>query len=115
MASTTTVQTTPSPRSTPVEAIKDHHPKIGCRIDTGHFLRSNEDPVRAVEVFDNRTFDVHFKDVKDAKTFTVLGDGDLRLVDLLKALTKRDYPYGLALEYEEKPKAPTPISGPAWP
>jgi sugar phosphate isomerase/epimerase len=88
------------------EAIKDHHPKIGCCIDTGHFLRSSEDPVRAVEVFDKRIYGVHLKDVKDAKTFTVLGDGDLRLVELLKALAKRNYPYGLALEYEEKPKAP---------
>ena len=35
-------------------AIKDHHPKIGCCIDTGHFLRSREDPVRAAEVFGKR-------------------------------------------------------------
>ena len=34
------------------EAIKDHHPKIGCCIDTGHFLRSEEDPLRAAEVFE---------------------------------------------------------------
>ncbi len=35
------------------KAIKDHHPKIGCCVDTGHFLRSREDPVHAVEVFGN--------------------------------------------------------------
>ena len=49
------------------EAIKDHNPKIGCCIDTGHFLRSREDPVRAVEVFGHRIFGVHLKDVKDAR------------------------------------------------
>ena len=87
-------------------AIKDHHPKIGACIDTGHFLRSNEDPVRAVEVFDNRIYGVHLKDVKDAKTFTVLGEGDLKTADLLKALAKRKYSYCLALEYEENPKSP---------
>ena len=70
-------------------AIKDHSPKIGCCIDTGHFLRANEDPVRAMEVFDNRIYGVHLKDVKDARTFTILGQGDLRLVDLLKGLAKR--------------------------
>ena len=86
--------------------IKDHNPKIGCCVDTGHFLRSREDPVRAVEVFGKRTFGVHLKDVKDAKTFTELGKGDLRTADLLKALAKLRYDYCLALEYEEHPENP---------
>jgi len=87
-------------------AIKNHHPKIGCCIDTGHFLRSKEDPVRAVEVFGKRTFGVHLKDVKDAQTFTILGKGDLRTVDLLKALAAIKYPYCVAIEYEENPQNP---------
>ncbi len=87
-------------------AIKDHSPKIGCCVDTGHFLRSKEDPVRAVEVFDRRVYGVHLKDVKDATTFTILGQGDLRLSDLLKALAKRKYSYTLALEYEESEAMP---------
>jgi sugar phosphate isomerase/epimerase len=88
------------------KAIKDHHPKIGCCVDTGHFLRSREDPVRAVEVFGKRVFGVHLKDVKDANTFTVLGGGDLRTVDLLKVLLRNKYEYCLAIEYEEKPEDP---------
>ncbi|MFI5458414.1 MAG: sugar phosphate isomerase/epimerase family protein [Isosphaerales bacterium] len=88
------------------KAIKDHHPKVGCCIDTGHFLRSKEDPVHAVEAFGNRVFGVHLKDVKDAKTFTILGQGDLRTVDLLKALARNKYRYCLAIEYEEKPEDP---------
>jgi inosose dehydratase len=87
-------------------AIKDHSPRIGCCIDTGHFLRSREDPVRAVEAFGPRIYGVHLKDVKDATTFTILGDGDLRTVDLLRALAKLNYRYGLDLEYEENPKDP---------
>jgi sugar phosphate isomerase/epimerase len=87
-------------------AIKDHSPRIGCCVDTGHFLRSREDPVRAVEVFGKRVYGVHLKDVKDARTFTLLGDGDLRIVDLLKALDRLDYLSGLNLEYEENPKDP---------
>jgi len=88
------------------QAIKDHHPKIGCCIDTGHFLRSREDPVHAVEVFGQRIYGVHLKDVKDARTFTILGQGDLRTVDLLKALARNNYRYCLAIEYEEKPENP---------
>jgi inosose dehydratase len=88
------------------QAIKDHHPKIGCCIDTGHFLRSREDPVQAVEVFGKRIYGVHLKDVKDAKDFTILGQGDLRTVDLLKALAALKYDYCLAIEYEENPENP---------
>ncbi len=87
-------------------AIKDHNPRIGCCVDTGHFLRSREDPVRAVEVFGPRVYGVHLKDVKDATKFTILGEGDLRTSDLLKALARLNYRYGLNLEYEENPKAP---------
>jgi sugar phosphate isomerase/epimerase len=87
-------------------AIKDHHPKIGCCIDTGHFLRSREDPVHAVEAFGRRVYGVHLKDVKDAKVFTVLGRGDLRTVDLLKLLARNNYDYCLAIEYEENPENP---------
>lgn len=87
-------------------AIKDHNPKIGCCIDTGHFLRSKEDPVRAVEVFDKRIYGVHLKDVKDATRFTILGQGDLRTAELLKALAQRKYNYCLALEYEENEAMP---------
>ena len=87
-------------------AIKDHSPKIGCCIDTGHFLRSKEDPVRAVEVFDRRIYGVHLKDVKDATEFKILGEGDLRTAELLKQLAKRKYNYVLALEYEESEAMP---------
>ncbi len=88
------------------KAIKDHHPKIGCCVDTGHFLRSREDPVHAVEAFGKRVYGVHLKDVKDARTFTILGKGDLRTVDLLKALARNNYEYCLAIEYEENPENP---------
>jgi sugar phosphate isomerase/epimerase len=88
------------------KAIKDHSPKIGCCIDTGHFLRAKEDPVRAVEVFANRIYGVHLKDVKDATKFTILGQGDLRTAELLKALAAQKYDYCLALEYEENEADP---------
>jgi inosose dehydratase len=88
------------------KAIEGHHAKIGCCIDTGHFLRSKEDPVQAVEAFGKRVYGVHLKDVKDAKTFTVLGQGDLRTVELLKSLARNQYSYCLAIEYEEKPENP---------
>ena len=87
-------------------AIKPHSDKIGICLDTGHLLRSREDPVRAVEVFGKRIYGVHLKDVKDAKTFTILGEGDLKLTNLLEKLAALKYSYCLALEYEENEKDP---------
>jgi sugar phosphate isomerase/epimerase len=87
-------------------AIKDLNPKIGICIDAGHLLRAGDDPVRAVEVFSNRTYGVHLKDVKNRETYTKLGEGDLRLGAFLQALKKINYKYCLALEYEENPANP---------
>ena len=90
--------------------VKDRHPKIGACVDTGHYLRSDEDPVEVIEKLGKRVFGVHLKDVKNlpggGKKFTILGEGDLRLADCLKALKKLDYKYSLSLEYEESEKNP---------
>ena len=88
------------------EAIKNHHPLIGCCIDTGHFLRSKEDPVEAARVFKGRIHGVHLKDVKNATEFTILGQGDLKVADILKELAAQKYSEVLALEYEEHPENP---------
>lgn len=88
------------------DAIKDHHRRIGCCIDTGHFLRSKEDPVEAAKTFEGRIYGVHLKDVKDAETFVVLGQGDLDTRALLAELARQKYDHCLALEYEENPDDP---------
>ena len=87
-------------------AIKPHSDKIGVCVDTGHLLRSNEDPVRAVEVFGKRIYGVHLKDVKDTKHFTILGEGDLKLKEFLQKLADLKYKHCLALEYEENEANP---------
>lgn len=94
------------PIDTIVQAVKDHHPKIGCCLDCGHLLHSKEDPVAAVETLGPRIYGIHLKDVKDATKFSILGEGDLKTAALMKALAARKYDYIMALEYEENPKAP---------
>jgi inosose dehydratase len=88
------------------KAIKGHSDWIGLCNDTGHLLRSNQDPIEAIHRFPKRTYGVHLKDVKDAKTFTILGEGDLKLAEFVQALAKIKYPYCVALEYEENPEHP---------
>jgi len=91
-----------------VKWTKDRHPRIGACVDTGHYLRSKENPVEALERLKDRVFGVHLKDVKDAKTFKILGEGDLDVLGCLKVLQKIKYKYCLALEYEENPQNPVP-------
>ena len=90
--------------------VKDRHPKIGACVDTGHYLRSDENPVEVIEKLGKRVFGVHLKDVKNLpggeKKFTILGEGDLNVVGCLKALKKLDYKNSLSLEYEENPENP---------
>lgn len=112
--------------------VKDRHPKIGACVDTGHYLRSDENIVEVIEKFGSRVFGVHFKDVrtikddaekekllkeltpgraaelkKEGKIFTILGEGELDVVGCLKALKKLNYQYGVSLEYEEHPENPS--------
>jgi len=89
-----------------VDACKQRHRRIGACVDTGHFLRSKEDPVRAIELLGPRVFGCHLKDVKDATRFAILGKGDLDIRGTLRALKKLEYREVLALEYEENPQDP---------
>ncbi len=92
------------------KAIEGHHKLIGTCVDTGHFIRSNEDPVKAVRTFGERTHGVHLKDVKTldggGKKFCITGLGDLDTVALFRELKKLKFANCLSLEYEENPQDP---------
>ena len=95
------------------QMVKDRHPLIGACVDTGHFLRSDEDPVAAIRRLGKRVFGVHLKDVKTVtvggkkrKQFKIVGEGDLDVAGCLKELRRLKYKRCVALEYEENPKNP---------
>lgn len=94
---------------------KDRHPLIGACVDTGHYLRSDEDPVSVVQQLGKRVFGVHLKDVRtlygndgkgNKKQFTILGEGDLNVIGLLRELRRIGYDKNLSIEYEENPQNP---------
>ncbi|MBM3457238.1 MAG: sugar phosphate isomerase/epimerase [Armatimonadetes bacterium] len=89
-----------------VDAVKGRHERIGVCVDTGHFLRSSENPVKVIETLGTRVLGVHLKDVKDARVFTIVGKGDLDVVGTLRALKALSYRHLVALEYEENPRNP---------
>ena len=106
-------------------------PLLGACVDTGHYLRSDEDPVEVIHKLGKRVFGVHLKDVRtiqsdderaklmkelpknranqlkrEGKIFTILGEGELNVVGVLRALREIDYDRNLSLEYEENPQNP---------
>ncbi|HEY2881809.1 MAG TPA: sugar phosphate isomerase/epimerase, partial [Pirellulales bacterium] len=92
-------------------AIKDHHKNIGACADLGHFIRSAEDPVKAINLLEGRLYGIHLKDFVEQTPKAkgcILGQGQLDLEGVFKALAKVKFPADgfLSLEYEEKPNDP---------
>lgn len=93
------------------KAVKGRHKWIGACVDCGHFLRSGEDPVKAVRELGPRVFGAHIKDDVElglGSKNVVIGKGKLDVVGLFKALRDIKFPAdgSLALEYEANPKNP---------
>ncbi len=96
------------------KAVKDRHANIGACIDTGHFIRSAEDPVKAVHELRGRVFALHVKDEAEQRADShnvVIGTGHLDLVGLFKGLRETDFPAdgAISLEYEAKPENPIEV------
>jgi inosose dehydratase len=94
-----------------VSAVKDHDPRIGACVDTGHFIRSKEDPIDALNRLGNRVFALHIKDEEkqEKKSHNVIiGKGFLDLVALFRTLHKIEFPEdgSVSLEYEANPENP---------
>lgn len=97
--------------SSVVDAVKDHHPLIGSCVDTGHFIRSQEDPVEAILKLNKRVFALHIKDeakMEKVSHNTIIGEGHLDVVGVFKALKKVKFPAdgSISLEYEANPQNP---------
>jgi sugar phosphate isomerase/epimerase len=93
------------------KAVKGRHKNLGACVDTGHFIRSGEDPVKCVYELGDRVFGIHVKDEPKAGPAShnvVIGKGLLDVVGLFKAIKDVKFPaYGsLSLEYEANPKNP---------
>lgn len=94
-----------------VDAVKDHDPRIGACVDTGHFIRSKEDPIEAVERLGKRVFGLHIKDEEkqEKKSHNVIiGKGFLDVTKLFATLKEVGFPAdgSISLEYEANPDNP---------
>ena len=92
-------------------AIQGRHKNIGACADLGHYIRSAEDPIKAIRMFEGRLFGVHLKDFADQTAKAkgvILGKGHLDVEEVFLALRKVNFPPdgSLSLEYEENPDNP---------
>lgn len=84
-------------------------PRLGACVDTGHFLRSDENPVEVIERLGERVLALHLKDFVDVDTEAIPGEGHLdipAMLDALDAETSLTQP--LVIEYEADAENPTP-------
>jgi sugar phosphate isomerase/epimerase len=95
-----------------LNAVKDHDKRIGACVDTGHYIRSGENPVEVIEKLGDRVFAAHLKDDTHkgdkGSHNVVIGEANLDVVGVFRALKKIKFPAdgSLSLEYEANPANP---------
>lgn len=95
-----------------VKAVEGRHKWIGACVDTGHYIRSAEDPAAAVKRLGARVFAVHVKDDTHkgdkGSHNVVIGKANLDVLGLFQALKNIKFPAdgSLSLEYEANPDNP---------
>jgi sugar phosphate isomerase/epimerase len=99
-----------------MKAVKDHSPRIGTCLDTGHLIRAAQleiklDPVEQIKIMGARNFGLHLKDHDNKKKVDVpYGDpaGVLDVAGVLKALKEVKFNGYISLEYEANANNPSP-------
>ena len=89
-------------------AVEGRHPYIGACVDTGHVIRSQEEPHEVVEALGERVHSLHLKDWEYGEGETIVGEGDMDLSALANALRAVAFDGPIALEYELQPDNPSP-------
>jgi sugar phosphate isomerase/epimerase len=99
-----------------MDAVRNRHRLIGSCLDTGHLIRSAQDPfnrkldpAQQVRAMGARNFGLHLKDHDNKRrTDVVFGRGVLNVPDVLRALREVKFQGYIAIEYEANPNNPTP-------
>ena len=85
--------------------------RLGLCVDVGHTMRTGTDPVDAILQCRDRVYDLHVKDLTDARradSQVAVGRGVLDVPRLVRALLEIGYAGQVGLEYEIDPDDPLP-------
>jgi sugar phosphate isomerase/epimerase len=100
----------PSPYDV-LKHVQGMDPRMGLCIDIGHTVRTGTDVVKAIGDAGPRLLDMHVKDLRDLKakeSQCIVGEGELPIADIFRALDAIHYPGFVNLEYEIDADDPLP-------
>ena len=97
-----------------LDAVEGHSRLIGACIDTGHSIRSGEDPVDVARQLGDRVLSLHLKDWMLGGKEEIIGEGDLDLPAFAAALRDIGFDGPVVMEYEESPDNPVPDMAEGW-
>jgi sugar phosphate isomerase/epimerase len=83
-------------------------PRIGITVDTGHFHSAEVDTIAFIKEFGSKVLNIHLKD-HVGKQSVPIGEGEIDLKGIVKALDGIGYEGALAIEIE--PKDPEKLPG----
>lgn len=94
-----------------VEAVSPWDKRIGYCLDTGHAMRSGEEPVEAVRLLGNRLHGMHLREHVAVRREpqppeSIVGEGALDLEALCRAMRAADFSGPLSLEVYYNPQQP---------
>jgi len=89
-------------------AVDGRHALIGACYDTGHAIRSGEKPDEGIRALGPRLIALHLKDWVAGGEEQVIGEGDMDLDAVARALKAVGFSGPIMFEYEESPDDPVP-------
>ncbi len=97
-----------------LKAVEGRSPLIGACVDTGHAIRSGEKPHEVIRALGSRVICLHLKDWVHGGEEKILGEGDMDLLEVAKALKAIGFNGPMVMEYEESPENPVPDMKKGW-
>ena len=91
-----------------LDAVKNSGPMIGACVDTGHVIRTGEKPHEVIAALGARVHSLHLKDWKHGGAEQLIGEGDMDIVAVAKALKAIKFAGPIMLEYENDEDNPVP-------
>ena len=86
-----------------LSVVKDRDPRIGACADTGHWVRSNLNPVECLRILKGRIISSHLKDLNEmgpGAHDVPYGTGVSDIPGILRELKAQDFQGNLSIEYE---------------
>lgn len=89
-------------------AVEGRSPLLGACVDTGHSIRSGDKPHEVIQALGSRVISLHLKDWLLGGEEQILGEGELDLTAVAKALKALAFNGPAVFEYENHPENPVP-------